>query len=118
MSPLRRLQRLSRFVLAWFVLALGVAAVAPAVQPAQFEWVCSANGGGALVVHQADGSPIAQAHAAQCALCVLLAPPPDFTATLAALAFDNAEPLSGYGSHPPSLDSAAPFPPRGPPHLS
>lgn len=44
MSALRPARSLARLVLAWFVLALGIAVASPLVKPQSWQMVCSAAG--------------------------------------------------------------------------
>ncbi|MGV3493560.1 MAG: hypothetical protein ACO1OY_06800, partial [Ramlibacter sp.] len=59
MNRLRRAAHLARFVLAWFVLSVGVAVAAPLVHPNGLQLVC---GGGVvkLVPQDDDGTGGAQ----------------------------------------------------------
>ncbi len=114
MHPLRRARHLTALVLAWFVLALGVAAAAPALKPAQVQWVCSGSGA-SLVLHEEGGSPTAHDHAAKGALCGLLAPPsPQAGPSFAKPSRHGAAPAIAAAS-PHVRQAAAPLPPRGPP---
>lgn len=75
MNRLRRAAHLARFVLAWFVLSVGVAVAAPLVHPNGLQLVC---GGGAvkLVPQDDDGTGGAQL-TLDCALCApAVVPPP------------------------------------------
>lgn len=75
--PLRRLHHLiARLTLAWFALALGVAAAAPLVQPRAMQLVCSASGAVKLLVDTGDGLVEAGQGHLDCALCLLTSAPP------------------------------------------
>ena len=76
MEPLRRAHHLARLVLAWFVLAVGVAAASPLVHPQAIELVCGAAGQIKAVVHTDDGAvELGSAHL-DCALCLVASAPP------------------------------------------
>ncbi len=76
MQSLRRARHLARLVLAWFALALGVAAAAPLVHPQTIEFVCGAGGQIKVVVHTDDGAVEMGANNLDCALCLYAAAPP------------------------------------------
>jgi hypothetical protein len=56
MQTLRRLTHLARFVLAWFVLSLGVAVASPLVAPHDTVLVCTGAGVMKVLVKADDGS--------------------------------------------------------------
>ncbi|WP_462389094.1 hypothetical protein [Acidovorax sp. Q11] len=72
------LRTLRLWVLAWFVLALGVAVVAPLVSPPSMELVCSGTGNGAarLVIKTADGLAALKTSTLDCPLCLAADTPP------------------------------------------
>ncbi|GAB3774187.1 hypothetical protein GCM10028796_48050 [Ramlibacter monticola] len=71
MESLRRAHRLARLVLAWFVLSVGVAVAAPALQTQGFDVVCS-GGGGTKLMAGADGDAgHGHDHTKDCRMCVL-----------------------------------------------
>lgn len=76
MEPLRRAHHLARLVLAWLVLAVGVAAAAPLVHPQAIELVCGAAGQIKAVVHTDDGTVEMGAAHLDCALCLVASAPP------------------------------------------
>lgn len=119
MQMLRNAVSLSRLVLAWFVLTLGVAMASPLVQPHAMELVCTA-GGAIKLVSAEDGRDLSAsaAHGLDCPMCLAVTPPPGQRGAPAA----QPQPL-GRALHP--IVSArmaalvgAPLPPRGPPPLS
>jgi hypothetical protein len=119
MSPiLRRLALLHRWVLAWFMLSLGVAVAAPLVHPQSLELVCAGAGMAKVIVHDDDGAQEPGRMAMDCVLCAATgAPPPT-------LAVHVPRPLPlGHALRPiPSARIAAatrsPLPARGPPRRS
>lgn len=70
MQRLRNASLLARLVLAWFTLAMGVAAAAPVLKPQSVELLCSGGGAMKLLVKDADGKP-ASAHVLDCPLCAV-----------------------------------------------
>lgn len=76
MESLRRARHLARLVLAWFALALGVAAAAPLVHPQTIEFVCGAGGQIKAVVHTDEGTVELGAAHLDCALCLVASAPP------------------------------------------
>lgn len=122
MRRLRSSFWLSRLVLAWFALTLGVSAAAPFVHPQSLELVCSANGDIKWVQVGTDAGPDAMEaahHHIDCALCLsVAAPPPPVLPDLN----DSQQSLS-YALRPvPAAHIAsatrAPLPARGPPLFS
>jgi hypothetical protein len=74
LHTLRRSHTLARLVLVWFVLAMGVAIAAPAVQPLDLGGICSAS---ALTQsQQAEAGGTADHHTLQCVLCLGVGAPP------------------------------------------
>jgi hypothetical protein len=70
MQTLSNVKYLARFVLAWFVLSLGVAVASPLVKPQAMEPICSAAGVAKMPV-QVDGHGQAPArHTLNCPQCV------------------------------------------------
>ena len=79
LQSLRNAHRLTRFVLVWFVLFVGVAVASPLVKPEASQLVCSALGGMKLVTADAAsddvGAPVAHT-ALDCPACLPLTAPP------------------------------------------
>ena len=63
-------------MLAWFVLALGVAAASPLVQPQAIDIVCSAGGQLKTVLLTDEGAVELGAAHLDCALCLVASAPP------------------------------------------
>jgi hypothetical protein len=79
LQSLRHAHRLSRFVLVWFALFVGVAVASPLVKTEAVQLVCSAMGGVKLVQSDAAGAEVdgVVAHAAlDCPACLPLIAPP------------------------------------------
>ncbi len=87
MQALRNAQYLTRFVLVWFALFVGVAVASPLVKPEAVQLVCTAIGGVKLVQADAAGDDTGRptTHTAlDCPACLPLIAPPaaDVLATL------------------------------------
>ena len=79
LQSLRNAHRLTRFVLVWFAVFVGVAVASPLVKPQAVHLVCSAIGGVKLVQVDAAGADVdaAIAHTAlDCPACLPLIAPP------------------------------------------
>lgn len=117
LHALRSSTALARLVMAWFVLALGVAVASPIVAPQSMQVVCSAGGAMKLVVAGEDGQATASAHTLDCALCLVTGAP----GPRAVVQPDLPQPLA-YALRPMAAAHiaalvGAPLPPRGPPHF-
>lgn len=79
LQSLRNAHRLTRFVLVWFALFVGVAVASPLVKPEVVHLVCSATGGVKLVHVDAAGADVngaAALTALDCPACLPLIAPP------------------------------------------
>ena len=76
MPALRRARHLVRWMLAWFVLSLGVAAASPLVQPQAIDIVCSAAGQLKTGLLTDDGAVELGGAQLDCALCLAASAPP------------------------------------------
>ena len=115
MHRLRTARLFARLVLAWFVLATGVAIASPLVQPQASALVCSIGGVMKLlpVGDDADAAP-SGAVLLDCPLCLQMAAPPVQAPALAARA--PASPRMSVQAAPLHVARAAgPAPGRGPP---
>ncbi|MDR3452428.1 MAG: DUF2946 domain-containing protein [Rhodoferax sp.] len=115
MHALRNAHFLARWVLACFVLAIGVAVASPLVKPQSMELVCSGAGAMKLLIKTDDGSQETSHHTLECPLCAALGAPPPQPRTVA----EPFQPLSHVlrpipAAHIAAL-TAAPLPARGPP---
>ena len=118
MQTLRNAHRLTRFVLVWFALFVGVAIASPLVKPQAMELICTGMGMMKIQVQGDDGSPDLTPKTLDCPLCAAsCAPPP-----MATLAPEPVSPLAYVLQSIPSAIiaalTAAPPPARGPPALS
>ena len=120
MQTLCHLTLLTRVVLAWFVLSLGVAVASPLLKPLEAMMVCTGSGAMMMQPSPDDGSPGEGSSTQECPMCVLLnaAPPPP----VVRVALEPHQPLSyalqGIASAHIAARTAAPLPARGPPHRS
>lgn len=126
MHMLRSSFWLSRLVLAWFALTLGVSIAAPFVHPQSLELVCSTSGEAKWVRVGVDADTDADQDAAgashhhiDCGLCLSVSAP----LPLALLRLSLSQQSLSYALRPvPAAHIAsatrAPLPARGPPHLS
>jgi len=115
MQAFRQLRHLTRFVLVWFALSLGVAMASSLVAPKATELVCTSGGMVKLVA--VDGTDSAAPSHAQmdCALCMPVALPP----APCVVSWVQPSPLSHAlqptaAAHIASA-TAPPLPSRGPP---
>ncbi len=119
MQTLRHARFLARLVLAWFVLALGVAMASPFVQPQSMELVCASGGAMKLVVKTADGgADEARGHTLDCPMCLPLGVPPALVQFEPFVPSPLAHALRPLVAAHIAGRTAAPLPARGPPSLS
>jgi hypothetical protein len=119
LQTLRSAHRITRFMLVWFALSLGVAIASPLVNPQSTELICSGSGVMKMLVKNADGSSTeVVARMLDCPMCATLAAPPPIQNNFA----PPVQPL-GHALQPiPAAHIAAitgaPPPARGPPAFS
>ena len=119
MQTLRHFTFLTRLMLAWFVLSLGVAVASPLVNPQDTLLVCTGAGVMKVLVKADDGSTTEAARTTMdCPLCVpASAPPPSMQMSVAPV-FPLAFALQSIPSAHIAARTAAPLPARGPPQHS
>ena len=116
MQQLRSALNITRLVLVWFVLSVGVAIASPVLNPKGVDMVCTGTGMMKLVV-QGDDDSAASAKTMDCPLCMSITPPPpEFNTTLT-----QPSPLAHVmqplaAAHIAAI-TAPPLPSRGPPAL-
>jgi hypothetical protein len=112
MHSLRRARHLALMVLAWFVLSLGVALIAPVFAGNYLpEEICSVAAG-----EHGSGTP--PAHVVHCPACVhTAAPPPAEVVAAVLLHAPSSEPAAAVQAFPPQ-EPRSPWTARGPPSLS
>ena len=113
MQSLRNARFIARLVLAWFVLAIGVAAAAPVLQPQSMELVCS-GGEMRLMVKDAQGEP-ASGVELKCPLCLVVDTPPLFELQCVTPPLPLGHVLQSIPAARIAALTAAPLPARGPP---
>lgn len=119
MHSLRRFTFLTRLVLAWFVLSLGVAVASPLIAPHDVQVVCTGAGAMKLMVTSDDGGTHELTTTTMdCSLCVPVAPPPAMVQVVVEPVHPLAYALQGIPSAHIAARTAAPLPPRGPPNYS
>ena len=118
MQTLRSTRTLARFVLACFLLALGVAVASPVVSPKPLQLVCSSSGAVQLVALDGDDSTTGAGAMLDCPLCIVAgAPPPRVPLTAVAPVADMA-PLAVVVRMRVAIRTAPPLPARGPPAIA
>jgi hypothetical protein len=117
LHALRRARLFARFVLAWFVLSVGVAVASPWIHPQSTELVCSA-GAMKLLVQTDDGMKEQSTHTLDCSLCANIgSPPPELRLHVEAPHSLSHALRPVVAAHIAWL-TAAPLPARGPPSAS
>ena len=117
LQSLRNAHLLTRLVLVWFALFIGVAVASPWVKPQSSQMVCSAMGGMKMVLDDANGTPVASG-GMECPLCAPIVPPVSSVALSFGVANDLAHTLRPIPSAHIAWLTGSPLPPRGPPALS
>ena len=117
MQALRQLRHLTRFVLVWFALSLGVAMASSLVAPKATELVCTS--GGMLKLVTVDGTDSAAPSHGQldCALCLPMALPPAPCAVPLVQVSPLSHALQPVAAAHIASATAPPLPSRGPPAL-
>jgi hypothetical protein len=118
LQTLRNAHLITRLVLVWFAVFLGVSVASPLVKPQATQMVCTAMGGMKMVMGDDAGDSKTSSGGMDCPLCAhVCAPPP-----LAVVGFEPVSPLVHALRPIPSAHIAwltgSPLPPRGPPALS
>ena len=116
MQTLRHARQLTRFVLVWFALALGVAMASPLVSPKSLDLVCS-SGGIMKMVASDDGDEAPSSSAMDCPLCMSVAFPPAPLALQVVKPSPLSHALQPIAAAHTALATAPPLPSRGPPAL-
>ena len=120
MQAFRQLRHLTRFVLVWFALSVGVAIASPMVHPQAMDLVCTSTGSMKLVVQGDDADVAATNLTLDCPLCASLSvPPPALNNSLTQPApFSLAHALEPLAAAHIASVTSPPLPSRGPPALS
>jgi len=117
LQSLRNAHLLTRLVLVWFALFIGVAVASPWVKPQSSQMVCSAMGGVKMVLDDASSTPVAS-DGMECPLCAPIVPPASPVALSLEVASELAHALRPTSSAHIAWLTGSPLPPRGPPALS
>ena len=117
LHALHHFTTLTRFVLAWFVLSLGIAIASPIVKPQDILLVCSSSGAMKVVITMEDGETSYMGNSTMdCPLCIsIAAPPPPIANPYIEPIQPLAYALQGIPSAHIAARTAAPLPARGPP---
>lgn len=118
LQSLRNAHRLTRFVLVWLALFMGVAVASPILNPDSVQLVCTSGGSVKLVTAQVDGQDASDnGHGLHCPLCLpLLAPPAAAAPALAPLGQSHA--LTSLAQTPLASLIGLPWQARAPPSFS
>lgn len=76
MQALRNAHFLTRLVLVWFALFVGVAVASPLVHTPSSQMVCSGGGGMKMVTSDVDGQALPSSAGMDCPMCMPLSAPP------------------------------------------
>ncbi len=118
MQTLRHAHWLTRLLLVWFALFIGVSVASPMVKPVAGQMVCTAMGGMKMVMDGDDGKDVQPAASMDCPLCAPMVAMPASLAQALNPASSLAYVLRTIpGAHIAGL-TGAPLPPRGPPVLN
>jgi len=112
---LRHHRLLARFVLAWFVAALGVAVAAPIAKPQAMQLICSGSGVLALQPVSPDGIDAGSVAMLDCPICITVGAPPVAAPALARWWPKLAGEVPAFAAIRVATTTAAPLPARGPP---
>lgn len=118
MQALRSSLSLTRLVLAWFMLTLGIAVASPIVHPRAMEVVCTAGGSMQVVMLDEDGQAVpGPHHSLDCPLCLAITTPPVYEYQHVAQPQPLGLALQPIVAARIAALVGAPLPPRGPPAL-
>lgn len=119
MQTLRNHLTLTRLIMAWFVLTLGIAVAAPIVHPQAMEMVCTTAGSIKLVALIDDDEVMQGGHLSiDCPLCWVMAAPPPHALQFVQQPLPLGAALTLIESARIAALTGAPFPPRAPPFSS
>lgn len=118
MTATRTFSALRLWVLAWFVVSMGVAIASPLVNPQSIEVICSGAGTIKLLVQTDDGTVEMGTMGMDCPLCATPAAPPPALATVPVPRHPLAHALQPVEAARIAAATAAPLPARGPPARS
>jgi len=116
MQQRRNAIQITRLVLVWFALSVGVAIASPVINPKGMDMVCTGTGAMKLVV-QGDDDASASSLTLDCPLCASICAPPPALNTALTQASPLAHALQPLASAHIAALTAPPLPSRGPPAL-
>jgi len=116
MQYLRHAIHLTRLVLVWFALSVGVAIASPIVNPHGMDLVCTSTGSMKLVV-QGDDEASASSQTLDCPLCASISAPPPAPNTRLTQPSPLAHVMQPIAAAHIAAVTAPPLPSRGPPAL-
>jgi hypothetical protein len=116
MHRLRNALHMTRFVLVWFALSVGVAIASPVVNPHGMDLVCTSTGSMKLVV-QGDDDVAASSLTMDCPLCASSSAPPPALNTALTQPSPLAHAMQPLAAAHIAALTAPPLPSRGPPAL-
>jgi hypothetical protein len=115
---LRRTRWLAALLLAWFMLFVGAASAAPLMKAGPTSALCSASGFVKGIGGVGGDAQAKAQHSIDCVLCCFTADAPTSPVAWAPPAQPLGHVLQSIPSARIAAITAAPMPPRGPPHLS
>jgi hypothetical protein len=118
LHQLRRTRWLAALLLAWFVLFVSAAAAAPLMKAGPTAALCSASGIVKGIGGVGSDAPAKAQHSIDCVLCCFTADAPVIPVAWAPPAQPLGHVLQSIPAARIAAITAAPLPPRGPPHLS
>lgn len=118
MQTLRRARTVTRFVLVWFALSIGVAIASPIIKPRAIELICSGSGAMKVLVKTDDGTLEPSGHTLDCPLCAPSSAPPPAARQAAQAAQALAYMPRSIPATRMASRTAAPLSARGPPAFS
>ena len=116
MQQLRNTIQITRLVLVWFALSVGVAIASPVLNPAGMDMVCTGTGTMKLVL-QGDDDAAASSLTLDCPLFASISAPPPAINTALTQPSPLAHALQPVASAHIAALTAPPLPSRGPPAL-
>jgi hypothetical protein len=106
---------LTRFMLVWFILSLGMAAASPLVSPKSMDLVCTSGGFLKVVISDNDGTEQSSVHTMDCALCTAVGLPPTYISNQTIKPSSLSHALHPMAAAHMATATAPPLPSRGPP---
>jgi hypothetical protein len=116
MQKVRHAFQLTRFVLVWFALSVGVAIASPVLSPKGMDMVCTGTGTMKLVM-LGDDDAAASSLTLDCPLCASVAAPPPALSTALTQPSPLAHAVQRIAAAHIAALTAPPLPSRGPPVL-